>query len=220
MTEEGAVPAPSSVSSRAPPMPIDAVMERISLPVRIFALVAALAAVGAALFMFTAGRSTGPEPVAAPVVSPRQDAPVAKAATTSPRRTPAQARKTRAVAASTPKPQPKRAVAPTTPPSGFPTAVDAALRKHEIVVVSLVVPGARVDELAAAEARAGARAAGVGYLALNVLNEGVARALLTKLDGSQDPTLLILKRPDVVVLQLPGFVDRETVVQAAANAAS
>jgi hypothetical protein len=98
--------------------------------------------------------------------------------------------------------------------------VDRALAKHEVVVLSLVVPGSRVDELAAAEARAGAEAGGVGYLALNVLNEGVAHALLTKLEGVQDPSLLVVRRPGEVVLHLPGFVDRQTVAQAAANASS
>jgi hypothetical protein len=104
------------------------------------------------------------------------------------------------------------------PATGFPKAIDKALAKHEIVVVSLVVPGARVDALAAAEAQAGAKLGGVGYLALNVLNEEVAHALLTKLGRVEDPSLLVLKRSGEVALQLSGFVDRQTVAQAAANA--
>ena len=107
---------------------------------------------------------------------------------------------------------------PVVPPTGFPVAVDKALRKNAVVVVSLVVPGARVDELAAAEAEAGAKLGGAGFLALNVLNEGVGRALLTKLGANQDPSLLVLKRSGEVAVQLAGFVDRETVAQAAANA--
>jgi hypothetical protein len=118
------------------------------------------------------------------------------------------------------KPKPAATPVPELPATGFPVAVDKALAKHEVVVLSLVVPGSRVDELAAAEARAGAEAGGVGYLALNVLNEGVAHALLTKLEGVQDPSLLVVRRPGEVVLQLPGFVDRQTVAQAAANASS
>jgi thiol:disulfide interchange protein len=99
-------------------------------------------------------------------------------------------------------------------------SVDRALRQHEVVVVSLVVPGARVDELAAAEAQAGAKLGGAGFLALNVLNEDVARALLNKLESVQDPSVLVVKRSGEVALELAGFVDRETVAQAAANAAS
>ena len=106
------------------------------------------------------------------------------------------------------------------PATGFPLAVDAALREHKVVVVSLVVPGARVDALAAAEAQAGAKLSGSGYIALNVLNEKVAHALLTKLGSLQDPSLLILKRSGEIALGLEGFVDRETVAQAATNASS
>ena len=104
------------------------------------------------------------------------------------------------------------------PPSGFPVVVDRALQQHRVVVVSLVVPGARVDEIAAAEAEAGAKLSGAGFLALNVLNEGVARALLAKLDSVQDPSVLVIKRSGDVAIELAGFVDRETVAQAAANA--
>jgi hypothetical protein len=104
------------------------------------------------------------------------------------------------------------------PPSGFPVVVDRALQQHRVVVVSLVVPGARVDEIAAAEAEAGAKLSGAGFLALNVLNEGVARALVAKLDSVQDPSVLVVKRSGDVAIELAGFVDRETVAQAAANA--
>ena len=119
-------------------------------------------------------------------------------------------------AASVPKPAPKVPE----PRTGLPVAIDAALANHELVVVSLVVPGARVDELAAAEARAGAQLAGVGYLALNVLNEDVARALLQKLGTLEDPSLLLIRRGGEVALKLNGFVDRDTVAQAAANASA
>ena len=209
-------------------MPIDTVMERLSPTVRIFVLVAGLAAVGGLLFMFTAGRGASVNSTPLPPPSRQASAlPSAK----SPTKTKALTTKASTTKATAPKatpkttaPKPKATTKPTAvpaaPPSGFPAAVDAAFRTHEVVVVSLVVPDARVDELAAAEAREGARAAGVGFLALNVLNEGVARALLTKLGGLEDPTLLVLKRPDVVVTKLPGFVDRETVAQAAANASS
>ena len=53
---------------------------------------------------------------------------------------------------------------------------------------------------------------------VNVLNEGVARALLTKLDTATEPSLLVLKRSGEVAVELKGFVDRETVAQAAVSA--
>lgn len=181
-------------------------MEKISPPVRIFAIVIVLVGVAGLLAMRTMGPSTEPVAIPVPVKAPAKAAVAAqsgKAAASAP--------------ASKPAPAPKP-VNPVIPPSGFPAAVDKALRQHEVVVVSLVVPGARVDELAAAEAQAGAKLGGAGYLALNVLNEDVARALLSKLDVIEDPSVLVLKRPGEVALELSGFVDRETVAQAAANA--
>ena len=176
-------------------------MEKISLPVRIFAVVIVLVGLGGMLAMRTMAPSDEPVAIPVPVQMPAKSV-----------RQPAKA----AARAATPaKPKP---VNPVVPPSGFPVVVDKALRQHEVVVVSLVVPGARVDELAAAEAEAGAKLGGAGFLALNVLNEGTARSLLAKLDAVQDPSLLVVTRSGDVAVELAGFVDRETVAQAAANA--
>jgi hypothetical protein len=191
-------------------MPIDTHMEKLSPPVRLFALVAALAAVGGMLFVFTAGRGSAAEadlalpPVAAAAAKPANAPAVDK--TAAPR------------AAAPAKAAPKKVV-PKLPPTGFPLAVDRALANHKVVVVSLVVPGSPIDELAAGEAKAGAKLGGAGYLALNVLNERVAQALLAKLDGPKEPSVLVFKHTGEVALALEGFVDRETVAQAAANAA-
>lgn len=193
-------------------------MEKLSPQVRIFALVAALAAVGGMLFVFTAGRGSAEPELAAPL-----PAPAAKSAKAAAVKTPAAkakaAAKTKAAKPKTPaKPAPLNAVR-TIPPTGFPVAVDRALARHKVVVVSLVVPGSPIDELAAGEAKAGAKLGGAGYLALNVLNERVAHAVLAKLDGPQEPSVLVFKQSGEVALALDGFVDRETVAQAAANAA-
>lgn len=186
-------------------------MEKISPPVRILVLVLVLVGVGGMLALRTMGPST--EPVALPVPAAKPP----KAAAAQPVKAAASAPvvKQAAKPAAAPKP-----LNPVVPPTGFPLSVDRALRRHEVLVVSLVVPGARVDELAAAEAQAGAKLGGAGFLALNVLNEDVARALLNKLESVQDPSVLVLKRSGEIALELAGFVDRETVAQAAANAAS
>ena len=197
-------------------------MEKLSPQVRIFALVAVLVAVGGGLFVFTSGRGSAAEPeLAAPPATPAVAKPakapaVHKTATANPKAkaSKAPASKTQAPA----KPAPKKVV-PKIPPTGFPLAVDRALARHKVVVVSLVVPGSHVDELAAGEAKAGAKLGGAGYLELNVLNERVAHAVLAKLGAVKEPSLLVLKRSGEVVLALEGFVDRETVAQAAANAA-
>jgi hypothetical protein len=205
-------------------MPIETVMEKLSPQVRIFALVAVLVAVGGGLFVFTSGRGSAAEPeLAAPPATPAVAKPakapaVHKTATAKPKAK-AQASKAKASKAHPPvKAAPKKVVLKI-PPTGFPLAVDRALARHKVVVVSLVVPGSHVDELAAGEAKAGAKLGGAGYLELNVLNERVAHAVLAKLGAVKEPSLLVLKRSGEVVLALEGFVDRETVAQAAANAA-
>jgi hypothetical protein len=185
-------------------------MEKISQPVRIFAILIVLAGVAGMLAMKTMGASVDATPIPLPVQKP------AKVAKATPQPAKAAPDKTKALKPTPAKPKP--AVNPVVPPTGFPLAVDKALRRNAVVVVSLVVPGARVDELAAAEAEAGAKLGGAGFLALNVLNEGVARSLLSKLDVAGDPTVLVLKRSGEVALELAGFVDRETVAQAAASA--
>jgi hypothetical protein len=181
-------------------------MEKISLPVRIFAILIVLAGLAGMLAMRTMAPSNEPVAIPAPVRTPAEKS-VPKSAPQ-----PAKA------AAQAPTPVKPKPVNPVVPPSGFPVVVDRALRQHAVVVVSLVVPGARVDQLAAAEAKAGAKLSGAGFLALNVLNEGVARALLAKLDSAQDPSVLVVNRSGEVAVELAGFVDRETVAQAAATA--
>jgi hypothetical protein len=191
-------------------------VEKISPPVRILALVLVLVGVAGMLALRTMGPPAEPEAMPVPVRTPAKKAAVtpakkaaikpAKAAAANPKRTPA-----------APKP---KAVNPVVRKTGFPAVVDTALQQHEIVVVSLVVPGARVDEIAAAEAQAGAKLSGAGFVALNVLNEGVARSLLAKVTTVQDPSVLVVTRAGTIALELGGFVDRETVAQAAANASA
>ncbi|MDX6397727.1 MAG: hypothetical protein QOJ43_1135 [Gaiellaceae bacterium] len=194
-------------------------MEKVSPQVRLIAIVLVLVGAAGMLALRMVGPSAEVDatPIQTPVVHKAKPQP-AKAAAPAVKPKPAKVATT-AVKAVTRKPAlnaPKVKV----PPTGFPLAVDRALGEHEIVVVSLVVPGARVDRLAAAEAQAGAKLGGVGYLALNVLNEKVAHALLTKLDRVEDPSVLVVNRAGEIALQLNGFVDRETVAQAAANASS
>jgi hypothetical protein len=192
-------------------------MPQLSPPIRIFALVAALVAVGGALAMFMLGRGSS-EPIAvAPPAAATAKAP-AQAKVAAPK-----AAAKPAKAAAKPAARTHAAAPPKNPPlepSGLPVAVDVALRSHEVVVVSLYVPGARVDELALDEARAGAALGGAGFVALNVLEEKTAKPLLEKLGTLEDPSLLVVKRPGEVVLRLSGFVDRDTVAQAAATASS
>jgi outer membrane biosynthesis protein TonB len=218
-------------------MPIEPGMEKISQPVRILAIVIVLAGAAGMLAMRMLAPSAAPETSAAAVVPHTVATPKPKPkakAKAKPDKAVAKAKPDKAVATPTkakPKAKAKAAPAkkapavpalnaplPDIPPTGFPLAVDAALRKHAVLVVSLVVPGARVDELSAAEAKAGAKISGAGYLSLNVLNENVARALLLAKLDVKEPRVLVMKRSGEVTLALVGFADRETVAQAAANA--
>jgi hypothetical protein len=198
-------------------------MEKVSPQIRILALVLVLVGVGGMLALRMLGPSDEPVTVSAAALTPRKAAAPqpAKAAGSKPAQAQAPVSKAQAAKPATPaKPKPAKPAKPAVPPSGFPLVVDKALARNEVVVLSLVVPGARVDELAAAEAEAGAKLGGAGFLALNVLNEDVARALLTKLDAVTDPSVVVVTRSGKIALELGGFVDRETVAQAAANASS
>ena len=103
--------------------------------------------------------------------------------------------------------------------AGLPNAIATALGRHQTVVVSLYNPYSEVDGIAFAEARAGARNAGVGFVPLNVLSEAQVGKLTQMLGLLPDPGLLVYIRPGTLVAKIGGFADKETVAQAAQNAA-
>ncbi len=101
---------------------------------------------------------------------------------------------------------------------GLPKVLTTALGARRVVVVSLYDPASAVDKMAMAEAREGARAAGVGFVALNVFAEAQSRPLVELLGTLESPSILVYQRPDVLFARIGGFADHETVAQAAANA--
>jgi hypothetical protein len=103
--------------------------------------------------------------------------------------------------------------------AGLPNAVAAALGQHATVVVSVYNPYSEVDGIAFAEARAGAKLAGVGFVGLNVLSQAEVGKLTQTLGLLPDPGLLVYTRPGTLVARISGFADKETVAQAAQNAA-
>jgi hypothetical protein len=101
---------------------------------------------------------------------------------------------------------------------GAEDALAAALAKHAVVVVVYYAPDGAVDSLAVSEARAGAKAAKVGFLAVNVYDEQTAQ-LVAGADAARDtPAVLVVRRDSGVVTRIAGFADRQTVAQAAVNA--
>lgn len=117
----------------------------------------------------------------------------------------------------TTRPKPKPKVDPTLD-RGLPSSVKTAFAGRDVVVVALYAPDVPLDEMAVAEARAGAAGAGAGFVALNVFDESQARPLTKLLGVLEDPTVLVFKRPGNLFLRIPGFADQQTVAQAATNA--
>jgi hypothetical protein len=128
------------------------------------------------------------------------------------------------------KPAVKRAARPkhTAMIDGMPAGLALALHSHDVVVVSLYAPRASVDAMATDEARQGAELAGAGFVALNVADEKVVSPLASLLTGAptpadrvaDGPAVLVFQRPKNLFVRFNGFVDRDTVAQAAANAAT
>lgn len=103
----------------------------------------------------------------------------------------------------------------------LPSPLRWALAEHRIVVVSLWDPQAPVDDISVAEAHAGAADANVGFVVVNVLDNRVAgplTALLPTGDMLPDPGVLVYRAPGKLVYRFDGFLDRDSVAQAAANA--
>jgi hypothetical protein len=104
---------------------------------------------------------------------------------------------------------------------GLPGPLAAELRKFPVVVIAIYDPQSQVDAIAFAEAEAGAKTAGAGFLPVNVLDEKVVAPITALLPGGgllPDPGVLVFQRPGTLVNQFNGFADRDMVAQAAVNA--
>jgi glucose/arabinose dehydrogenase len=106
-----------------------------------------------------------------------------------------------------------------TPADQLPTPIRRALATDNVVVVSLYDPKAKTESTAMREAQAGAQQAGSSFVRVDVRKSDLAS--LNALYGVlQDPAVLVLRPPGSLVVRIDGFADRETVAQAALNAAS
>jgi hypothetical protein len=205
----------------------------LSPPVRYAALLGLLATVliGAGMTMLGHGGSSAQTPHVikhhpfGSGVKHQDAAPTAKKHVgSSPAKHPTVATKPKAAAQPAPE---AKAPVPAQPPAAEQAALDAglpaplarALGQHGVVVVSLYNPYSEVDGIAFAEARAGAQLAGVGFVPLNVLSRTQVEKLTEQLGLLPDPGVLVYTRPAALVARLSGFADKETVAQAAQNAA-
>jgi hypothetical protein len=198
----------------------------VSLNPRVRILAAAGFAATLALaggFMLLGGGSSSS--AAVPVIKPLH--PVKKhAATVAAVKTKVAAKHIAATPAAKPKVKPKVHVPAVI--EGMPSALALALRSRAVVVVSLFTPGSSVDSMATAEARHGAQVAHAGFVAFSVADEKVVSPLSSLLTGAptpadrvlDGPAVLVFVRPNSLFVRLNGFTDRDTVAQAAANAAT
>ena len=96
----------------------------------------------------------------------------------------------------------------------LPAPVRLALRHHEVVVAVLYAPGVPGDADALSSARAAANAAHAGFAALNVHDEAIAEAIATKLPGTSDPSVFVVRRPGQIRFLVDGYLDAPAIAQA------
>jgi hypothetical protein len=98
------------------------------------------------------------------------------------------------------------------------TPLEAALRKHGVVVVLFYAPGDDYDTIQTRETRAGALAVDAGFLALDVTKNKQVSALAAQYDVRDAPATLVFRRGPKIVYRTAGYMDRAAIAQAAADA--
>lgn len=101
---------------------------------------------------------------------------------------------------------------------GLPVPVARALQKHSVVVVSVTNPQGADQNFTRSEAQAGANEMKAGYVNIDVFHQRPGTAILRKLGVVDTPEILVVKRSGAVTAQFKGFVDRDVVAQAVADA--
>jgi hypothetical protein len=191
---------------------------RVLMLVLLFVLAAGVAGYMAMTHLHGSSNAE-PTAVPAPVAHPSAKKPVAHApatrhaAASSPKRHAAPAKHPTVAKAPAAKPQPAAS------PNQLPAAIRRELAADQVVVVALYDPSAKLDASALAEARAGAKLAGSSFVKIDVRRHGVD-SLNARYGAVHDPAVLVLRPPDSLVVRIDGFADRDTVAQAADNAAS
>jgi hypothetical protein len=101
---------------------------------------------------------------------------------------------------------------------GLPVSIARALRKHSVVVVTVTTPRGDDEAIARSEAQVGAAEAGAGYVAIDAFQQQSGTSILHKLGVVDTPEILVVRRPGTITTQFKGFVDRDVVAQAVADA--
>jgi hypothetical protein len=111
-------------------------------------------------------------------------------------------------------------VRPTVDPL-LPAPLRTALVHYPLVVVGFSNPHSPVEKLTVGEARAGAAAAHVGFISVNLLDDSVAGPLTALLPAGEllpDPGFAIYRRPGNLVYRSDGYLSRSGVAQAVKDA--
>jgi hypothetical protein len=172
-------------------------------PVRLVAIIGVVAALGAGIFVLKSAKGGGSDTASQSTLLHTS---VGHRVKPKPHPKPAPAHRTR----------PKHVLSAAT--AGFPRSIRVALAKHRVVVISVVSPRGRVDDLAYREALAGAQASHAGFVRINAFRQAEIAPLDAKVDVHGNPALIVMKRPAAVSIQIDGFADRATVIQAVADA--
>jgi hypothetical protein len=99
----------------------------------------------------------------------------------------------------------------------LPAPIRYALMRHRVVVVSLHGNGV-VDASAAAEARAGAALAHTNLVSLDIRRDRWAGPIADFNGSAADPSVLVVRRPGVVLRRFDVYQDRQVIAQAAHDA--
>ena len=99
------------------------------------------------------------------------------------------------------------------------TKLARELKRKRVVVAVLYAPDSSVDTIAVREARAGALLSGAGFVAVNVYDPQAIAPLAAQYSVRTAPSVFVFARYKGAVTQFGGYVDRETVAQAADTAA-
>jgi hypothetical protein len=167
----------------------------LSMPVKIVALVGLALALGAAGVLFLVS-SNSKAPAATP---PKTHAPTVRVV---------QIHSTKVVNHAPAKPKLQL-------DSNLPKPLLQSLQHSREVVAFVYSPASATDRALLLEAKAGAKLAGVGFVALDVQQEVIAEAVYGWAGSTEDPDTLVVRRPGTVAFTLAGTIDRDAVAQAA-----
>lgn len=102
--------------------------------------------------------------------------------------------------------------------NGLPWSVAHALVKDPVVVVAVVAPGSRIDQVALSEAKAAAAETNAGFVQVNAYAQAQIAPLASKVQITSSPAILVMKRPTEVSIQIDGWADRDSIAQAVDDA--